>query len=152
MAGALLSDEDEINPLSGALPRVTIDQAARVRSPAIPRGALWPCSASNSKSRPPKRRCARTSRQLRSPDGVTVDLIQIAGQEVPCDPVTSGAVRCKLPSGTSLTAIDVSVTPTVAAIGSELTLGARINAPNAPITTASVTDAARAGAVATLHS
>jgi len=138
-AGQTLLDRDEINALSGALPFATIDLVAEFDSPPIPRPGVPAVFGVELEVPTIQAALDEPVATFELPDGATLELIQIAGKGLPCGPVVDQTVSCKLPSGIGFTAIGVSVMPTVASVGSELTLDVTADALNTPFASASVT-------------
>ncbi|HEX6667869.1 MAG TPA: CARDB domain-containing protein [Solirubrobacterales bacterium] len=138
-AGATLGDGEEINALDGRFPPATIDVFAEFDSPVIPRPGVPAQFGVELEVPTTEAALDEPIATFELPDDVALDMIQIAGEEIPCGPVTDRTVACGLPSGTSFTAITVSVTPSVASVGSELTLGVTADALNTPPASVSVT-------------
>jgi hypothetical protein len=66
------------------------------------------------------------------PANTTLDSIKIGADDVDCDAPASGTVHCRLPSGIRSHLVAVTVTPSAAAVGNPMTLGASVQALNAP--------------------
>jgi hypothetical protein len=73
------------------------------------------------------------------PPDTTLNSVEIGGQPIACGAVSAGHVTCQLPSGISSTQVTVRITPSAAAKGSTLTLGATAQALNAPAASGSAT-------------
>ncbi|HEX5610977.1 MAG TPA: CARDB domain-containing protein [Solirubrobacterales bacterium] len=138
-AGTTLRDRGEINTLSGSLAPAAIDLVASFNSPGLPRPGVPAEFGVDLEVPTIQASLDEPVITFELPDDVTFELIQIAGKQLPCGPVTEQAVTCRLPSGISFTTVGLSVVPGITTVGSALTLGVTASALNAPPATASVT-------------
>jgi CARDB protein len=66
------------------------------------------------------------------PANTILNSIDNEGDPLPCGAISGGQITCKLASGLTINHLAVTLTPTAAAVGQKLVLGATVNALNAP--------------------
>jgi hypothetical protein len=132
----VLTDGDELDELSGGQlfsTHITVNTAYKPppANPVVGQPANFPVTISGGAFDKP-------SVTFSLPANTTLQSIRIAGADLHCDPTTAGQVTCPLPSGLQELnpLLTVTVIPTLAAVGTELTLGVSAQALNAPTATA----------------
>ncbi len=133
--GFTLTDGDEIDALSTALGNATINLTPEYTSPVTPEAGepaffTVKVQANSALDEP--------TATFTLPANTTLNSIEIAGQPIDCDAQVGSQVICRLTPGDSNMGVEVSVTPTAAAIGNKLKLAATAKALNAPLATGEV--------------
>jgi CARDB len=128
--GFTLTDGDEIDALSTSIGKATINLTPEYTSPPAPEAgkpALFTVKVQANTS------LDEPTATFTLPANTTLNSIQIGGEPIGCDPQVGSQVTCRLTSGDSNMSVEVSVTPTAAAIGNKLKLAATAKALNAPV-------------------
>jgi hypothetical protein len=125
-----LSDADEVDPLTTDLRATSIEvRAAWAGALTLHVGEVAPFNVEVDANNGGLDEPAVT---FALPANTTLNSIVNSGDPIPCGAISGGQITCKLASGTNLSHLTVTVTPSAAAQGQSLVLGATASALNAP--------------------